>query len=162
MINPKALDIKTLPWLPLEEKAAFPKKPAIYFAIDSQETVQYIGRTVNVRQRWENHHKYDALSEIGNVKIAYLFIDTVELLPKIEAALIEWFNPPLNNSLSSFKNTSEKINFTCEPEDKQYLREWAAREGRTLSNLVERIVKEAITKDELKEKTVANKTTDAA
>lgn len=57
---------------------------------------------------------------------------------------------------------SEKINFTCEPEDKQYLREWAAREGRTLSNLVERIVKEAITKDELKQKKVTNKTTDAA
>jgi hypothetical protein len=57
---------------------------------------------------------------------------------------------------------SEKINFTCEPEDKQYLREWAAREGRTLSNLVERIVKEAIVKDEVKQKKVANKTTDAA
>lgn len=162
MINPKALDIKTLPWLPLEEKAAFPKKSAIYFAIDSQGTVQYIGRSANVRQRWGNHHKYDVLSEIGNIKIAYLFVDAVELLPKIEAALIEWFKPPLNNSLSSFTNTSEKINFTCEPEDKQYLREWAAREGRTLSNLVERIVKEAIAEDEVTQKKVANKTTDAA
>ncbi|MEO1433223.1 MAG: hypothetical protein AAFV71_29995 [Cyanobacteria bacterium J06633_8] len=57
---------------------------------------------------------------------------------------------------------SEKINFTCEPEDKQYLREWAAREGRTLSNLVERIVKEAIAEDEVTQKKVANKTTDAA
>mgnify|MGYP001792623437 CR=1 FL=1 len=161
-INPETLDIKTLPWLPLEEKAAFPKKSAIYFAIDSQGTVQYIGRSANVRQRWGNHHKYDVLSEIGNIKIAYLFVDAVELLPKIEAALIEWFKPPLNNSLSSFTNTSEKINFTCEPEDKQYLREWAAREGRTLSNLVERIVKEAIAEDEVTQKKVANKTTDAA
>ena len=42
---------------------------------------------------------------------------------------------------------TEKINFTCEPEDKGYLKEWAAREGRTLSNLVERIVKEAILED---------------
>lgn len=119
MINPKALDIKTLPWLPLEEKAAFPKKPAIYFAIDSQGTVQYIGRSVNVRQRWGNHHKYDALTGIGNVKIAYLFVDAIELLPKIEAALIEWFTPPLNNSLSSFTNTSERINFTCEPKSQR-------------------------------------------
>lgn len=39
---------------------------------------------------------------------------------------------------------SEKINFTCEAEDKEYLRDWAAKEGRTLSNLVERIVKDAI------------------
>lgn len=42
---------------------------------------------------------------------------------------------------------TEKINFTCEPKDKEYLKQWAAREGRTLSNLVERIVKEAITRD---------------
>lgn len=39
---------------------------------------------------------------------------------------------------------SEKINFTCEPEDKEYLKTWAAKEGRTLSNLVERIVKDAV------------------
>jgi len=45
---------------------------------------------------------------------------------------------------------TEKINFTCEPEDKEYLREWAAKEGRTLSNLVERIVKEAVSKDKRK------------
>lgn len=116
-INPKTLDIKTLPWLPLEEKAAFPKKSAIYFAIDSQGTVQYIGRSANVRQRWGNHHKYDVLSEIGNVKIAYLFVDAVELLPKIEAALIEWFNPPLNflaptpNDIEEKPIPSLKINF---------------------------------------------------
>lgn len=155
MINPKALDIKTLPWLPLEEKAAFPKKPAIYFAIDSQETVQYIGRTVNVRQRWGNHHKYDALSEIGNVKIAYLFIDTVELLPKIEAALIEWFNPPLNNSLSSFTNTSEKINFACEPKSQRLnailpdnvyteLLSLAEEEKRTKSQMAAILIEEAL------------------
>ena len=46
-----------------------------------------------------------------------------------------------------FQIGHEKINFTCEPEDKEYLKDWANREGRTLSNLVERIVKEAIAKD---------------
>ena len=57
---------------------------------------------------------------------------------------------------------SEKINFTCEPEDKQYLREWAAKEGRTLSNLVERIVKEAITKDQAEQQNLPDKTKGAA
>jgi hypothetical protein len=168
MINPKALDIKTLPWLPLEEKAAFPKKPAIYFAIDSQGTVQYIGRSVNVRHRWGSHHKYDVLSEIGNVKIAYLFVDTVELLPKIEAALIEWFKPPLNNSLSSFTNTSEKINFNCEPchtkapnmgktervsvvmpsELKKKLETLCKLENRSMSNMVTTLIQQAVTQAE--------------
>ena len=98
MINPETLDLTSLPWLPLEEKSAFPKKSAIYFAIDSLGTIQYIGRSLDVHQRWLNHHKYKTLNDIGNIKIAYLFIDAVELLPEIEAALIDWFNPPLNIS----------------------------------------------------------------
>lgn len=34
----------------------------------------------------------------------------------------------------------EKVTFTCTAETKQALEEWAEREGRTVSNLVERIV----------------------
>ncbi|BAZ71315.1 XRE family transcriptional regulator (plasmid) [Fischerella sp. NIES-4106] len=96
MINPANIDLKALPWLPLDEKTAFPQKPAIYFAIDSLGNIQYIGRTKNVRSRWGNHHKYEQLSTIGNIKIAYLFVDLPELLPQIETALIEYFDPPLN------------------------------------------------------------------
>jgi hypothetical protein len=35
MINPSDLKLDALPWLPLQEKRAFPKHPVIYFAIDS-------------------------------------------------------------------------------------------------------------------------------
>ena len=57
---------------------------------------------------------------------------------------------------------TEKINFTCEPEDKEYLKQWATREGRTLSNLVERIVKEAITKDKAEHEDLSKKSRGAA
>lgn len=96
MFSPSTIDLKSLPWLPLEEKTAFPKRPAIYFAIDSLGTVQYIGRTKNVRTRWNQHHKYEVLSAIADIKVAYLFVDLPELLPEIEQALIEYFDPPLN------------------------------------------------------------------
>ncbi|MDJ0598136.1 MAG: GIY-YIG nuclease family protein [Crocosphaera sp.] len=96
MINPQELDLSTLLWLPLDAKSAFPKQPAIYFAIDENGTVQYIGRSINVNKRWENHQKYYRLKELGSVKIAYLFIDEIELSTDIEQTLIEWFNPPLN------------------------------------------------------------------
>ena len=95
-VNPRELDLSKLPWLPLEEKAAFPRKAAIYFAIDSLGKVLYIGRSVNVHQRWEQHHKYDELSKLNNVRISYLFFDDVELLPELESALMDWFDPPLN------------------------------------------------------------------
>jgi hypothetical protein len=47
---------------------------------------------------------------------------------------------------------TEKINFTCDPETKQYLRIWAAKESRTLSNLVEKLVVEAIEEAKKNEK----------
>ncbi|NMG20700.1 GIY-YIG nuclease family protein [Brasilonema bromeliae] len=95
-IKPSDIDLTSLPWLPLEEKAAFPKRPAIYFAIDSFGTVQYIGKSVNVRHRWGSHHRYEKLKNIGNIRIAYLFVDLPELLPEIEQALIKHFHPQLN------------------------------------------------------------------
>ncbi len=108
MINPESLDLSTLPWLPLDERTAFPKQPAIYFAIDSQGNIQYIGRSVNPKIRWYSHHKYDELQAIGNIRIAYLFMD-VDLLPSVESALIDWFDPPLNTVGKSNQNTDSKI-----------------------------------------------------
>jgi len=96
MINPSELNLSTLPWLPLEAKSAFPSQPAIYFAIDAQNTIQYIGRSVNPKIRWSGHHKHSELQEIGSIRIAYLFVDLPELLPEIESALIDWFDPLLN------------------------------------------------------------------
>ena len=58
MIDPSELDLSALPWLPLGAKNAFPRDPAIYFAIDSLGEIRYIGRSVNPKQRWESHHRY--------------------------------------------------------------------------------------------------------
>lgn len=96
MIQPSEICLETLPWVPLDATSGFPEHPAIYFAIDSQNSVQYIGKSVNVRSRWKSHHRYEDLKQIGGVRIAYLFVDTPELLIEIESALISWFQPPLN------------------------------------------------------------------
>lgn len=95
MINPSSIDLSSLPWLPLDARSAFPRQPAIYFAIDSQNQIQYIGRSINPQTRWQYHHQYRQLQAIGSIRIAYLFMDA-DLLPEIEEALISWFNPPLN------------------------------------------------------------------
>lgn len=96
MLNPSDLDLGSLPWLPLEARSAFPRHPAIYFAITSDAQVQYIGRSIDPKRRWKAHHRYSELSEMSGVRIAYLFADA-DLLPVIEAALIDWFKPPLNS-----------------------------------------------------------------
>lgn len=95
MINPSTIDLTALPSVSLSDRGELPTDPCIYFAINSLGVVQYIGRSANPAKRWENHHRYRALSPMQGVRIAYMHVDP-DLLPQVEAALIEWFNPPLN------------------------------------------------------------------
>lgn len=147
MINPSELNLSSLPWLPLEEKTAFPKQPAIYFAIDSLGTVQYIGRTINLNQRWAKHHRHHQLSKIDSVRIAYLTADT-DLLPSIESALIEWFHPPLNGSSVETVTTGRPkaaVVYLSE-ELKSDLEALAIKENRSVSNLLETVAKDLVEK----------------
>ncbi|MBW4617372.1 MAG: hypothetical protein KME21_29980 [Desmonostoc vinosum HA7617-LM4] len=56
MINPQTINPLTLPSVALNERSQLPSQPCIYFAIDSQGVVQYIGRTVNLQVRWLKYH----------------------------------------------------------------------------------------------------------
>lgn len=149
MINPSTLDLNQLPWLPLEEKTAFPKRPAIYFAIDSLGNVQYIGRAVNVRNRWGNHHRYNELNAIGEIKIAYLFVDLPELLPEIESALIQYFQPQLNkvkthqNFDDKREDATERANLKLNSTIRKILKTKAILSSRTESAQVERLILES-------------------
>ncbi len=96
MINPESIDLTALPSVALCDRTTLPPVPAIYFALDSLGNMQYVGRSVNLQQRWTRHHRQCYLENMDGVRIAWLTVNAPELLPEIEAALIEWFNPPLN------------------------------------------------------------------
>ncbi len=100
MIDPKSLDLSVLPWMPLSAKTGLIDQPGIYFAIDSLDVVQYIGRSQGVRGRWQGHHRFGELSQMGGVRICYLAVEDKSLLPSVEQALIFWFQPPLNRETS--------------------------------------------------------------
>jgi len=95
-INPLAL-----PSLSLNERAALPDEPAIYFALAGDATVLYIGKARRLAERWKStqHHRYAQLSEMGNIRLAWLSVSDEKLLDKIEIACIEHFKPTLNKSL---------------------------------------------------------------
>lgn len=86
----------TLPSVSLEERSQLPTTPCIYFAIDSQGIIQYIGRSVNPCQRWVRHHRLQQLEQMDSVRLAWLEVSEPILLPAIESALIEYFEPFLN------------------------------------------------------------------
>lgn len=110
MITPESIDLKSLPSLPLQQKSKLPSKSGIYFAIDSFGSVQYIGLAKNIQHRWAGHHRYEELKQSDGVRIAYLLVSDVALLPEIEHALIAWFKPPLNKSTSLWSGRKDLSN----------------------------------------------------
>lgn len=98
MINPSVVNPLLLPSVSLEERLHLPTIPCIYFVIDSTGVVQYIGKSVNSKARWASHHKLDQVSNLDKPRIAWLEVSDNSLLQSIESALIQWFNPPLNET----------------------------------------------------------------
>lgn len=97
MINPETLKILCLPWMPMNEKSAFPRRRGIYFAVDENNVIQYIGKAENIKARWQNHEKCRELKKLGTIKVFYLFISDDKLsLIDIEEKFISYYKPPFN------------------------------------------------------------------
>jgi len=86
-----------LPSLPLAERAALPNTPAIYFVL-AGDTVLYVGKATNLRQRWLAHHRLKQLNEYGACRIAWMMVDDTSLLDELERACIAHFQPVLNGT----------------------------------------------------------------
>lgn len=134
MIDPNSIDLANLPTLPLEYKSLLPEVSCIYFAIDSLGTIQYIGQTTNLQQRWISHHRYHDVNACSGVRISYLYIDAPELLPEIESALIDWFKPVLNGT--KIVNGANRFTFTIEPDLYEPLKAQAKKERRSIGSLL--------------------------
>ncbi|MGL5720254.1 MAG: hypothetical protein ACRCYP_05625, partial [Alphaproteobacteria bacterium] len=84
-------------------KKLLPNKPGLYYAVRGWR-VLYIGKAEqSIRSRWQSHHKYEQLRNIGGVRLYY------ELVPKWriadeEARLIQKWKPELNG-----RNEKRKI-----------------------------------------------------
>lgn len=96
MISPESIDLATLPSVALCDRSALPTAPAIYFCLGAEGEVLYIGKTINLMQRWTAHHRYNQLKNIKNVRLSWLECSDISLLAEIEKSLIHWFDPPLN------------------------------------------------------------------
>lgn len=99
------LNIDCLPWLPLSFYKTFPKASGIYFVVDDESSVYYIGRSENINRRWLDHPQINNLRNLKNTKVAFLFLDST-FLNDVESKMIELFNPPLNKTISKLKTAN--------------------------------------------------------
>lgn len=141
-MNPSTIDIRTLPTLELGQKNKLPVITAIYFVVDSQGVVQYIGRTNNLRQRWKSHHQLQNLEPLEEIKIAWLCVTEPSLLGAIEEACIDWFKPALNR----FSQPTNTIRFTVDLPVSMHkkLSGKAARTGKKKAEIVRLLLDEAL------------------
>ncbi len=88
--------------LPLTERAQLPAHPGIYVIVDVQDEVWYVGRTINLKARWNgnSHHRYRQLSRANHqrrYKIHWQVFPADQLQAQ-EQQYIHLFNPHLNYS----------------------------------------------------------------
>lgn len=92
-----SIDISKLPALLLSERHRLPRCSAVYFVFLDFNELLYIGKAVNLRLRWKNHHRLKELNSIKNVLIAWLEVDVFDL-GNFEYSFIEEFKPKLNDT----------------------------------------------------------------
>ncbi|MGL6342783.1 MAG: GIY-YIG nuclease family protein [Waterburya sp.] len=88
----------------LQNKELLPDYSGIYYVIDRQHLIWYIGRSVNLQQRWNSvenpHHRYHQLLTIATQKNTEFFIyysqEQKNKLNKLERAHISKYQPCLN------------------------------------------------------------------
>lgn len=103
---PQSIDPQALPSIPFEWHNALPKCPAIYFVLQNEE-ILYIGRAADLMKRWRNHpitHQFQ--DKALSIRIAWLECSDPKLLPTIELAVIQFFQPVFNQWLPG---SSKKI-----------------------------------------------------
>jgi len=136
-----------LPSVPLLERHNLPRCQSIYFVLEDGQ-VLYIGRTVNLNQRWAVHHILPQLKmRKGEVRIAWLECSVAELLPEIETGLIEHFQPLLNvvkNPLRLKTADKDIISSVISKEMKERLKKYANSKGWSMSQAAGVLIEEGL------------------
>lgn len=96
------LDFAQLPFVLLPQRDRLPCCAAIYFAIDSNDRILYVGQATNLHSRWQGHHRLDQLLRIHKrtpVRLHWLDCrDRLGELNALESFYIQRYHPLLNRT----------------------------------------------------------------
>ena len=95
------LEILNLPKVSLETKELLPEHSGIYYVVDENQVLWYIGKAKNIHKRWQGkaHHPIYQLKQLKhkNFSIYYDKLDS-SLIDSREKQQIKRYSPHLNNS----------------------------------------------------------------
>lgn len=99
-MNLDTIKVSELPSVQLLDKHILPNCAAIYFVSDSKGQIIYIGRTVNLFERWKAHHRFNQLKRLNRKnKLNISWFDCsfhTEIISTLENKFINLYKPPLN------------------------------------------------------------------
>lgn len=103
-------EILNFPKVSLEMKDLLPECSGIYYVVDQNNVIIYIGQAKNLKKRWQgnSHHRINQLKATRKREF-HLYYEKVSesQLDQIEKSLIQKYQPELNDSLV----TNQKIYF---------------------------------------------------
>ena len=97
--------VSELSCLFLEEKNCLPSVAGIYIVYVGSE-VLYVGRSINIKQRWSSHHKVGLISKHPGAKIAWIECDSL-FLHDLEYGLIASLSPAENWEIKGRESISQ-------------------------------------------------------
>ena len=128
-------EITELPHIAYINKQELPKVKAIYFILDSESTLVYIGQTKNLRDRFNLHHRVKDFIDMPICSIHFLELKETDNAKHLEKRCIAFYEPYLNNKGLKGKRASKKypINLNVEKELYDLIKEKAgySHKGKT-------------------------------
>ena len=79
LLSPEAIELRELPTVTFGTRSELPDVPAVYFVLDGECQVQYVGRSKRLNFRWRSHHRMVAFQQLANFRIAYLALEDASL-----------------------------------------------------------------------------------
>lgn len=100
IVNIEQIDPFSLLSVTFEKRAELPIESGIYFVILDTK-ILYIGKSINLRNRWAGHHRAKQFNALGDIKIAWFTPPNLEEgdLEELEEICIEHFSPPFNGEV---------------------------------------------------------------
>lgn len=134
----------------LDKKDMLPDGPGIYFVCDSDGNVLYVGKSVNIHNRWLSHHRYNQAKSIEKVVIKWKQCDITDLKLKevyfIETLTPEWNGtliPPTTKAPREIKPGIQLVTIKFEDTDREGLEVIKAHYGiKTNSDVVRMLIRE--------------------
>lgn len=107
--------MSTIPSLKITEREKLPNKPGIYLVYTPEHELLYLGKSDNLKARWNTHNCYQSFIEKSiDCRIGYFIFNNIELIDKVSEEFKEETKEIRNNkelvTIDKFRELESKLN----------------------------------------------------